>query len=94
MEQSPQSKASIRVYSKTLCPFCDRAKALLKSLSLDFEEINLDHQEPGDALRLFEKTGFRTVPQIFIGEECIGGFDDLQALYQSGELQQKLGKTS
>lgn len=81
---------AIRVYSKNYCPFCDRAKALLSSLNLPFEEINLEHKEPEFARQLFAETGFRTVPQIFIGEECIGGFDQLYALHQAGDLAEKV----
>ena len=79
----------IRVYSKDWCPFCDRAKALLKHKGLDFEEINLEGKAQ-EAEALFAETGFRTVPQIFIGEACVGGFQELAQLEQSGELDQLL----
>jgi len=75
----------IKVYTKEYCPFCTRAKALLTARKLSFEEINIE----GDnefAQKLFAKTGFRTVPQIFIGEECVGGYTELAALDQEGKL--------
>lgn len=79
----------IRVYSKDWCPFCDRAKALLKHKGLDFEEINLEGKTQ-EAEALFAESGFRTVPQIFIGDACVGGFQELAQLEQSGELDQLL----
>ncbi|TVQ80157.1 MAG: glutaredoxin [Bradymonadales bacterium] len=70
---------AVKVYTKTFCPFCDRAKALLKARGISFSEENLD-SEPEKAKALFERTGFRTVPQIFFGEDCIGGFQELAQL--------------
>lgn len=77
--------AKIVIYSKTYCPYCDRAKALLNSKGAAYEEINLEgkHEE---LKALMEKTGLRTVPQIFINDKLIGGFDDLNALDKAGEL--------
>lgn len=79
----------VRVYSTLICPYCIRAKLLLSSRGIAFEEIDVtgDHE----ARRwLVEKTGRRTVPQIFIGEEAIGGFEELRQLDRSGELERKL----
>jgi glutaredoxin 3 len=79
----------IRVYSTLICPYCVRAKLLLRSRDIPFEEIDVtgDH----DARRwLVQATGRRTVPQIFIDDEPIGGFDELRALDRSGELGRKL----
>jgi glutaredoxin 3 len=77
------------VYSTRVCPYCVRAKVLLKARSVPFEEIDVtsDHEA---RVWLVERTGRRTVPQIFIGEESIGGFDELHALDRSGELRKKL----
>ncbi len=79
----------VTMYSTQVCPYCVRAKMLLKERAIPFEEIDVSRD---DAKRewLVKATGRRTVPQIFIGEESIGGFDDLAALDRSGELQQKL----
>ncbi len=79
----------VRVYSTQICPYCVRAKMLLKDRNIAFEEIDVtgDHDKRD---WLVETTGRRTVPQIFIGDEAIGGFDDLRALDQTGELTRKL----
>lgn len=82
--------APVRVYSTKICPYCDRAKALLGQRGVAFEEIDVTN-DPDKRTWLVEATGRRTVPQIFIGDEPIGGFDDLRALDVSGELQKKLG---
>ena len=77
--------ADILIYSTDYCPYCDRAKALLQSKQLSFTEINVEHN---DVLRkeMMEKSGRRTVPQIFIDGQSIGGFDDLAELNRTGKL--------
>lgn len=79
----------VRVYTTSYCPYCDMAKRLLRERKIPFEEIDC---EGNDDMRawLVKKTGRRTVPQIFIGEEPIGGYTDLAALDQSGKLSAKL----
>lgn len=78
------------IYSKDYCPYCDRAKALLKSKGVQFDAIELqDH--PGEFEKLKARTGMMTVPQIFIGDELIGGYTDMAALDREGVLDQKLG---
>lgn len=79
----------VKVYTKDFCPFCDRAKAFLKSKSLSFEEINIQ-SDPELASKLFEQTGFRTVPQIFIGDSCIGGYQEMMQLEQKGEFDKQV----
>ncbi len=79
----------VRLYSKTPCPYCIRAKTLLEQKGVAYTEISLDGK-PQDAEALFKKTGFRTVPQIFIGDECIGGCDSLYELEAEGRLDQLL----
>lgn len=75
------------MYTTQVCPYCIRAKQLLKQRGVDeIEEIRVDLQ-PEERLRMMEITGRRTVPQIFIGETHVGGCDDLVALDQRGELQ-------
>jgi glutaredoxin 3 len=80
---------AVRVYSTLICPYCIRAKHLLRERGIAFEEIDVtgDHEA---RQRLVEQTGRRTVPQIFIGDEPIGGFDELRQLDRSGELDKKL----
>ena len=79
----------ITLYTKSSCPFCIRAKHLLESKGVNFEEIVLDDQ-PEELENLRERTGMHTVPQIFIGEELIGVFTELAQLEQKGELDDKL----
>lgn len=81
--------ARVRMYTTVICPYCIRAKALLKAKGIGFEEIDVtgDHDT---RTWLVKATGRRTVPQIFIGEEPIGGFEELRALDRGGELDRKL----
>ena len=77
--------AKVIVYSKTQCPYCDMAKKLLASRNVAFEEVrvDLDAQKLEEMMRLSNR---RTVPQIFINDQSIGGYDDLAALVKSGKL--------
>lgn len=75
----------IEVYTWGYCPFCIRAKNLLKDKGLDFIEVSLDGKDD-ELMALRERTGQRTVPQIFIDDEFIGGFSELSALNASGGL--------
>lgn len=77
--------ANIVIYSKTYCPYCDRAKALFKSKGVTYTEHLMD-DKPEEMKALMEKTGMRTVPQIFINDQLIGGFTDLDALNKEGKL--------
>lgn len=81
--------AKVRMYSTTICPYCIRAKMLLNAKGVPFEEINVGGDHAKRAW-LVQVTGRRTVPQIFIDDEPIGGFDELRALERSGELDKKL----
>ncbi len=82
---------SILMYSRTTCPYCDRAKRLLESKGQTWTEINLD-DDPERRDEMIEKSGRRTVPQIWIGDRHIGGFDDLAALEDAAELDALLGR--
>jgi glutaredoxin 3 len=75
----------VTVYTKDLCPFCVRAKRLLEKKGVAFEEVNVEHN---DALRawLVERSGQRTVPQVFVGDRSLGGFSDIDALDREGKL--------
>ena len=75
----------VTVYSTTWCPWCDRAKALLKTRGIEFADVNIE-EEPGFRQKLLDLTGGYTVPQIVVGEKPIGGFQQLRALDTSGEL--------
>ncbi|XP_070592437.1 glutaredoxin-1 [Erythrolamprus reginae] len=85
------------VFGKRSCPYCQKAVDLLKQLNLkpgSMEYIDITNQKNMDDIQdyLMQLTGARTVPRIFIGETCIGGFTDLDALNNSGELAVALKK--
>lgn len=69
----------VLVFSITGCPFCARAKSLLNDLQVPFVEVNLE-KHPERRYEMQEKTGRRTVPQIFFNSKHIGGYDDLKKL--------------
>ena len=75
----------ITVYSTEPCSFCERAKELLKLREMPFKEINLA-KDPAGRLELVEKTGMLSFPQIVIGAEVIGGFQELVQADRSGRL--------
>lgn len=78
-------RTDIVVYSSEFCGYCAAAKRLLKQKNLDFTEIDV-LAEPDKRAEMIERSGRRTVPQIFIGSRHVGGFDDLNVLEKSGEL--------
>ncbi len=81
---------NIEVYSSLFCPYCARAKNLLKKKGVAFTEIAVDG-DPAARIAMMERAEGRTsVPQIFLDGELIGGSDDLMALEMSGELDRKL----
>ena len=80
--------ANIKIYSTNSCPYCVRAKQLLERKGTAFTEVNLSVEAPEVRLELMEKTNHRTVPQIFINDDFIGGFDQLYALEREGKLDQ------
>ncbi len=77
--------SKIVVYTKESCPYCVRAKQLLNAKGLKFEEINLEGKEQ-ELADLKARTGWKTVPQIFIDDKLIGGFSELAALDSTGKL--------
>ncbi len=77
---------NIKVYTATYCGYCTAAKQLLQRLNLPFEEINLDHQPDLRRKLSEENNGYRTVPMIVIDGVFIGGYMDLLALHQQGQL--------
>jgi glutaredoxin 3 len=77
---------AVKMYTTAVCPYCVRAKQLLKSRGVgEIEEIRID-TDPAARTSMMEITGRRTVPQIFIGATHVGGCDDLMALDKAGEL--------
>lgn len=79
----------VRLYTTLVCGYCYRAKLLLKERGIPFEEIDVT-RDTAARIWLVGATGRRTVPQIFIGDEAIGGFEELRQLDRSGRLQAKL----
>jgi glutaredoxin 3 len=79
----------VRVYTTRICGYCIAAKRLLDRKGVAFEEIDVSH-DAATRHWLVETTGQRTVPQIFIGDEPIGGFAELRGLDMSGELDRRL----
>ena len=78
--------ARVLMYTTAVCPYCVRAKQLLKARGVEhIEEVRID-QLPEERSRMMALTGRRTVPQIFIGSTHVGGCDDLHALDASGGL--------
>lgn len=78
--------ANIEVYSGDFCPYCVKAKSLLKKKGLEFTEFNVKRDVKRQAEMGERAPGARTIPQIFINDRHVGGCDDLYALEQRGEL--------
>ena len=77
---------AVRMYTTAVCPYCIRAKQVLKAKGVaQIEEIRVD-TDPAERVKMMELTGRRTVPQIFIGDTHVGGCDDLAALDSRGGL--------
>jgi glutaredoxin 3 len=77
----------IIIYTTLVCPYCVRAKALLTRKNFTYEEINANDDKIRDEM-IKKSGGMRTVPQIFIGDQHIGGCDDLYALEKDGKLDE------
>ena len=82
--------AKVEVYSTTYCPYCVRAKQLLDVKDVDYTEIDVTGDDAARVALVEKSGGRRTVPQIFINGQAIGGYDDLKALEESGELDKLL----
>jgi glutaredoxin 3 len=84
--------ATVEIYTTPLCPYCVRAKGLLSRKGVEFTEIDL-WQEPGRREEMIRRSGGRrTVPQIFIDGQAMGGSDDLHALDKAGKLDPLLAQ--
>jgi len=80
---------SIEIYTKGYCPYCTMAKQMLKKKQVEYKEIAID----GDAQlreKMMQRAGRHTVPQIFINDQHVGGYDDLAALDRAGQLDDML----
>jgi glutaredoxin 3 len=82
--------AKVDVYTTTYCPYCVRAKTLLKSKGVAFNEIDVTNDEALRAKMVELSGGRRTVPEIFINDKIVGGYDELKALNDAGKLDSLL----
>jgi glutaredoxin 3 len=73
------------MYTTAVCPYCQMAERLLRTKGVDIEKVRVD-LEPDRRMEMMQKTGRRTVPQIYIGDTHVGGYDDLAALDRAGKL--------
>jgi len=84
----------VTIYTTPICPYCDRAKDLLKKKGADFEEVDVFMDRDKRHEMEQRAGGRRTVPQIFVGETHVGGSDDLAALERAGRLDPLLKEPS
>jgi len=87
MNTSADRRAPVIMYTTGVCPYCIRAESFLRAkgvTSIDKVRVDLD---PARRVEMMERTGRRTVPQIYVGEVHVGGFDDLVALDRAGKLE-------
>ena len=77
--------AKVLMYTTAVCPYCQMAERLLRAKGVEIEKVRVD-LEPARRAEMMEKTGRRTVPQIYVGETHVGGYDDLAALDRAGRL--------
>ena len=82
--------SKVQIYSTNWCPYCDAAKSLLETKGVAYDEIDVTN--PGLRAEMMQRAhGRRTVPQIFVGETHVGGYDELAALERRGKLDPLLG---
>ena len=94
MAQARYDVPKVEVYTTTYCPFCARAKNLLKGKGVAFDEIDVTDDDELRAKMIEMSGGRRTVPEIFINGKIIGGFDELKALDDSGKLDNLLAESA
>jgi glutaredoxin 3 len=86
-------RPDIVIYSTAWCGYCVRARSLLERKGVPFREVKVDEDPVERQIMLSRSGGRRTVPQIFIGDRHVGGFDELHALDRAGELDILLGRS-
>jgi glutaredoxin 3 len=86
--------ANVEIYTWSTCPFCIRAKSLLNQKGVDFTEYCIDGDEAARAKMSERANGRRSVPQIFINDQHVGGCDDIHALDSQGKLDDLLAVSS
>jgi glutaredoxin 3 len=85
------TQPQVLMYTTGWCPYCERARKLLGAKQVSFEDIDID-AVPGKRAEMQTRSGRNSVPQIFIGDQHVGGSDDLAALDEAGKLDALLGK--
>ena len=80
---------SLIIYTKDYCPYCTMAKNLLTSIGATYEEVDVSNNQEL-LMQIVAKSRMRTVPQIFLGDECLGGYTDIASLHADGKLMQKI----
>jgi glutaredoxin 3 len=83
---SQPSQRPITLYTTAICPYCISAKHFLKSKGLSWTEVRID-TDPAERSRMVERAGRTSVPQIFVGDVHVGGFDDMMALHRAGRFE-------
>ena len=91
MSSTPDTHAAITLYSTAICPYCVAAKNFLKSRGLSWNEIRID-TDPVERERMMARARRTSVPQIFIGDTHVGGYDDMAALDRQGGLDPLLAR--
>ena len=86
------SNPIITIYSTAICPYCVAAKNFLKSKGLSWNEIRID-ADPAEREKMVAKARRTSVPQIFVGDTHVGGYDDMMALHRAGKLEPLLAGT-
>jgi glutaredoxin 3 len=84
--------SKVVIYTTRICAYCGQAKAIFKRKGIDFDEIDVSEDDE-KRIWLLAATGQRTVPQIFINDQSVGGFDEVWALERKGELDRLLAQT-
>lgn len=80
------SAPEVVIYSTAVCPYCVAAKNFLKSRGIPWREVRID-MDPAERERMLQRTRRTSVPQIFVGQTHVGGFDDMMALHRDGRLE-------
>ncbi len=89
-ETSSGAQPTITLYTSAICGYCVAAKNFLRSRGLEWEEVRID-LDPAERERMVARTRRTSVPQIFIGEVHVGGYDDMMAMHREGRLEPLLG---
>jgi glutaredoxin 3 len=92
MSATPGAASEVVMYSTAWCGYCQRARNLLERKGVAVREVKIDEDPKERDIMLARSSGRRTVPQIFVGDRHVGGYDELAALERSGELDRLLKK--